>query len=57
MLIAKPHLPFGDAHDFAGRVLGAVFCGHIVEGLVGSDATPQQTVERLMAVGSSLKQT
>ena len=55
LLIAKPHLPFGDANDFADRVLGAVLCGHIVEGLVGADATPQQTVEWLMAVGSSIK--
>ena len=57
LLIAKPHLPFGDATDFAGRVLGAVFCGHIVEGLVGADATPQQTVAWLMAVGSLQKPT
>ena len=55
LLIAKPHLPFGDAEEFADRVLGAVFCGHIVEGLAGADATPQQTVEWLMAVGSSDK--
>ncbi len=53
LLIAKPHLPVGDANDFADRVLGAVFCGHIVEGLVGPEATPQQTVEWLMSVGSS----
>jgi hypothetical protein len=52
LLIAKPHLPFGDANAFADQVLGAVFCGHIVAGLVGADATPQQTVEWLMAVSS-----
>jgi AcrR family transcriptional regulator len=57
LLIAKPHLPFGDPTDFAARVLGAVFCGHIVEELVGPDATPQQTLEWLMAVGASLQQT
>jgi AcrR family transcriptional regulator len=57
LLIAKPHLPFGDPNDFADRVLGAVFCGHIVAGLVGADATPQQTVEWLMAVGSLQKRT
>jgi AcrR family transcriptional regulator len=57
LLIAKPHLPFGDAEDFTERVLGAVFCGHIVRGLVGADATPQQTLEWLRAVGSSEKQT
>ena len=27
MLIAKPHLPFGDAEAFADRVLCPVFCG------------------------------
>jgi AcrR family transcriptional regulator len=48
LLIAKPHLPFGDAEEFTERVLGAVFCGHIVTGMVGADATPQQTVEWLI---------
>ncbi|OBK22286.1 TetR family transcriptional regulator [Mycobacterium asiaticum] len=45
ILIAKPHLPFGDADAFAERVLGAVLCGHMVAGLVGPDATPQRLVE------------
>jgi len=49
LLIAKPHLPFGDAEVFADRVLSAVFCGHIVAGLVGADATPQQAVDWLTA--------
>jgi AcrR family transcriptional regulator len=44
MLIAKPHLPFGDAEAFADRVLCSVFCGHVVIGLAGPDATPQQLV-------------
>ncbi len=61
LLIAKPHLPYGDAGEFANRVLGAVFCGHIVghivERLLGADAAPQQTVEWLMAVGSLQKRT
>ncbi|UMB70844.1 TetR/AcrR family transcriptional regulator [Mycobacterium paraterrae] len=52
LLIAKPHLPFGDAEAFADRVLRAVFSGHMVAGLVGADATPQQVVERLTALGS-----
>jgi AcrR family transcriptional regulator len=56
LLIAKPHLPFGDPIAFADRVLGAVFCGHVVRGLVGPDATPQQTVEWLMAAGAPEKQ-
>ena len=53
LLIAKPHLPFGDAEAFADRVLRAIFAGHMVAGLVGADATPQQVVERLTALGSS----
>ncbi|WP_375487851.1 TetR/AcrR family transcriptional regulator [uncultured Mycobacterium sp.] len=49
LLIAKPHLPFGDAEAFADRVLGAVFWGHLVAGLVGLDAAPQELLNRLMA--------
>jgi AcrR family transcriptional regulator len=55
LLIAKPHLPFGDAEAFADRVLRAVFSGHLVAGLIGAEATPQQVVERLMAFGSLRK--
>jgi AcrR family transcriptional regulator len=53
LLIAKPHLPFGDAEAFTDRVLRAVFSGNMVAGLVGVDATPQEVVERLSALGSS----
>jgi len=49
LLIAKPHLPFGDVDAFADRVLGAVLCGHMVAGLVGADATSQQLVDWVMA--------
>lgn len=45
VLIAKPHLPFGDVEAFADRVLGALLCGHMVAGLVGADATSQQLVD------------
>jgi len=45
ILIAKPHLPFGDVDAFAQRVLGAVLCGHMVAGLVGADATSRQLVD------------
>jgi hypothetical protein len=41
MLIAKPHLPFGDAEAFADRVLCSVFCGQVVIGYCGADATPE----------------
>ncbi len=48
LLIAKPHLPFGEAEAFTDRVLGAVCCGQIVAGLAGSDASPQATVDWLI---------
>jgi AcrR family transcriptional regulator len=41
MVIAKPHLPFGDAEAFADRVLASVFCGQLVMAYCGPDATPQ----------------
>ena len=44
MLIAKPHLPFGDVEAFADRVLSSVFCGQLVMGYCGRDATPQKLV-------------
>ena len=49
MLIAKPHLPSGDADAFAGRVLCAVFCGQVALGLAGPDATPRQLLARVAA--------
>jgi AcrR family transcriptional regulator len=45
ILIAKPHLPFGDIDAFADRVFGTVLCGHMVAGLVGTDATPQRLAD------------
>ena len=41
LLIAKPHLPFGDPEAFADRILKAVSVGQIVTGLLGPDATRQ----------------
>ncbi|HEY2087012.1 MAG TPA: TetR/AcrR family transcriptional regulator [Mycobacterium sp.] len=55
LLINKPHLPFGDAEAFADRVLRAVFLGHMVAGLLGVDATPDQVVEQLTALKSSVR--
>jgi AcrR family transcriptional regulator len=52
LLIAKPHLPFGEADVFTDRVLRTVFSGNMVTGMVGADATPQQVVERLTALRS-----
>ncbi len=47
LLIAKPYLPWGDAEQFADRVLSAVCCGRIVYGIVGQDATPEETIAKL----------
>jgi AcrR family transcriptional regulator len=47
MLIAKPYLPWGDAEEFADRVLRAVSLGQIVAGMIGTELTPQDTVARL----------
>jgi len=55
LLIAKPHLPFGDVEAFADRVLRAVFAGNMVTGLVGADAALDEMVARLAALRSSLK--
>lgn len=47
LLIAKPYLPWGDVEEFADRVLSAVCCGRIVSGIMGPDATPEQTIAKL----------
>jgi AcrR family transcriptional regulator len=47
MMIAKPYLPFGEIEAFTDQVLRAVCCGHIVAGIVGDTASPQQTLDWL----------
>ena len=42
MVIAKPHLPSGNAEAFADRVLYSVCCGQAVIGYRGTDATPRE---------------
>ena len=42
LLISRPYLPWGDAEEFADRVLRAVCCGQIVSGLIGPDETPSR---------------
>jgi AcrR family transcriptional regulator len=49
LLVAKPHLPFGDVDAFADRVLGAVLRGHIVAAMIGPEATLRQLVDWVMA--------
>jgi hypothetical protein len=34
LLISRPYLPWGDAEEFADRVLTAVCVGHIVSGAI-----------------------
>ena len=48
LLISKPYLPWGDVEDFADQTLSAACLGHIVLGLVGKEATPQQSVDWLL---------
>jgi AcrR family transcriptional regulator len=47
MLIAKPYLPWGDAEEFADRVLRAVCLGQIAAGMIGTDLMPEDAVTRL----------
>jgi AcrR family transcriptional regulator len=47
LLISRPYLPFGDAEEFADRVLSATCCGHIVNGIIGADLPPQEAVARI----------
>ena len=35
LLISRPYLPWGDAEEFADRVMRSVCCGHIVSGSIG----------------------
>ena len=47
MLIAKPHLPWGDVEAFADRVLKAVCVGHIVRGAFDPELPPTETIALL----------
>ena len=40
MLIAKPHLPFGDAEAFADRVFRSAFVGRVVVGWLAGRHPP-----------------
>lgn len=46
-LISRPYLPWGDAEEFADRVMRAVCCGHIVGGRIGGDLPPREAVAQL----------
>jgi AcrR family transcriptional regulator len=47
MLIARPDLPWGDAEEFAERVLRAVCIGEMVSGAMGQVTDPQEAVDEL----------
>jgi AcrR family transcriptional regulator len=47
LLTSRPYLPWGDAEEFADRVLRAVCCGHIVCGRIAPKTSPQETVAQL----------
>lgn len=55
MLVAKPYLPWGDAEEFADRVLRAVCLGQIVAGMIGTDLAPDNAVTRLKEFSEGIR--
>jgi AcrR family transcriptional regulator len=51
LLIAKPYLPWGEVEAFTDRVMKAACCGQIVNGMLGPDVSPQDTVDWLVSRG------
>ena len=47
LLISRPYLPWGDAEDFADRVLRSVCVGHIVSGAIDSELPPTEAIALL----------
>jgi AcrR family transcriptional regulator len=47
MLISRPYLPWGEAEEFADRVLRTVVVGQIVSGAIGPTTDPQDAVAQL----------
>jgi AcrR family transcriptional regulator len=47
LLTSRPYLPWGDAEEFADRVLTAVCVGHIALGHIDSGVSPEQKVALL----------
>ncbi|HET7667528.1 MAG TPA: TetR/AcrR family transcriptional regulator [Mycobacterium sp.] len=50
LLISRPYLPWGDAEEFADRVLRAVCVGHIVSGAIDPDLAPTEAVALLKGI-------
>jgi AcrR family transcriptional regulator len=47
LLISRPYLPWGDAEEFADRVLRAVCIGHIVSGAIDPNMPPPEVIALL----------
>lgn len=47
LMISRPYLPWGDAEEFADRVMRAVCVGHIVSGAVDLDVPPREGIAML----------
>jgi AcrR family transcriptional regulator len=47
MMISRPYLPWGDAEEFADRVLRAVALGEMVSDAIDPKTTPHETVAML----------
>jgi AcrR family transcriptional regulator len=52
LLVSRPYLPWGDAEEFADRVMTAACCGHVVASLVEPGATVQETIARMKGLGN-----
>ncbi|KRE29212.1 TetR family transcriptional regulator [Mycobacterium sp. Soil538] len=50
LLMSRPYLPWGDAEEFAGRVLRAVCCGQVISGAIAPEDPPRETVAWLKEV-------
>jgi AcrR family transcriptional regulator len=44
LMISRPYLPWGDADEFADRVMRSVCVGHIVSGAVDPDLPPREGI-------------
>jgi AcrR family transcriptional regulator len=47
MLISRPYLPWGEAEEFADRVLRTVVVGQIMSGAIGLTTDPQDAIAQL----------
>lgn len=47
LMISRPYLPWGDAEEFADRVMRSVCVGHVVSGAVDPDVPPLEGIAML----------